>query len=436
MPSAVLHGLLSLATVVFLIAGPVAFAQEGDWDDDDWGDDWGDESLSPSPWTGFLELGLGARTGSDPVIDDDLTLGELRLRLETDRDLGAARLGFKGDVYYDAVTDQFEGELREMALSFSPVSSADLKIGRQVLTWGTGDFVFLNDLFPKDFQSFFSGRDDEYLKAPSDTIRASWFGDAFNVDVAWSPEFEPDRYLTGERFSFFSPPAGTIVAPDSGRVGAPDEFPEDGEIAVRIFANASGAEWALYGYRGFFKGPEGLAMNGQLFFPRLNVWGASLRRPLGPGLINAEVACYDSRDDSDGTNPGVPNDQLRFLLGYEQELITNLTLGLQGYLERTLDHSALLAASPAPSLEPEHNRAVLTARLTYRAFRDRLTAGLFTFASPTDGDYHLRPSITYRWSDEWTFTAGANLFGGDDRHTFFNHLSGNENVFVRARYNF
>ena len=51
----------------------------------------------------------------------------------------------------------------------------DVKLGRQVLTWGTGDLLFLNDLFPKDWVSFFAGRDDEYLKAPSNTLRATQY---------------------------------------------------------------------------------------------------------------------------------------------------------------------------------------------------------------------------------------------------------------------
>ena len=59
-------------------------------------------------------------------------------------------------------------DVRDLTLSFSAGASTDVSIGRQVITWGTGDLVFLNDLFPKDFVSFFAGRDDDYLKAPGD----------------------------------------------------------------------------------------------------------------------------------------------------------------------------------------------------------------------------------------------------------------------------
>jgi hypothetical protein len=43
------------------------------------------------------------------------------------------------------------------------------------LDWA--DLIFINDLFPKDWESFFIGRDTEYLKAPSDAAKISLFGD-------------------------------------------------------------------------------------------------------------------------------------------------------------------------------------------------------------------------------------------------------------------
>ena len=49
------------------------------------------------------------------------------------------------------------------------------------------------------------GRDDEYLKAPSDALRVSRFGEALNVDHIAMPLFTSDEYLTGERLSFFAP---------------------------------------------------------------------------------------------------------------------------------------------------------------------------------------------------------------------------------------
>jgi len=77
----------------------------------------------------------------------------------------------KTDLGYDAVLTKMIFEPRELKLEIFPALWWDLKIGRQILTWGKGDYVFINDLFPKDYRSFLSGRNIEYLKAPSDAIK-------------------------------------------------------------------------------------------------------------------------------------------------------------------------------------------------------------------------------------------------------------------------
>ncbi|NND44659.1 MAG: hypothetical protein HKN58_05010, partial [Xanthomonadales bacterium] len=390
-----------------------------------------------STWTGFAELGAGTRLSSDPLLDERVTLAEFRGRLEAQWQPGRYTVRFKLDGGYDGVESEAYADLRDLTLSFRAGDNLDVSAGRQVLTWGTGDLVFLNDLFPKDFVSFFAGRDDEFLKAPANALRLNYYADWANVDFAWTPVFEPDNYLTGERFAFFSPLAGTRVAPDPPlNADEPDDSLADGEFALRLHRTVEGHEYALYLYRGFFKQPNALTPALEPTFAALSAYGASLRRPAGPGLLNVEVAWYDSRDDGAGDNPLLPNSQLRVLVGYEWEARPRLTVGLQYYLERTLDHDRLIANSPAPQFEPEENRHLLTNRLTLRSQRDRYTWSLFSFYSPSDGDFYLRPVLGYRHSDQWSLTGGANWYGGRDDHTFFNQLEDASNVYVRLRFNY
>jgi hypothetical protein len=385
-----------------------ALAQDDVWDDDDWGDE--DEG---SAWSGFAEAGFGTRFDEDALIENRSTLEEVRGRIESEWQPNKAVFSLKADVAYDGVENGWDADFRDLTASFSLGDAIDVKIGRQVQTWGTGDLVFLNDLFPKDFVSFFAGRDDEYLKAPGNSIRLTRFADAINVDFVWTPIFEPDVYLTGERFSFYSPIAGENIAPSPPfSAEEPDESFSNGEFALRLYRTIESTEYAVYTYHGFFKQP--------LFAPMTSV-GASIRRPMGPGLINLETSYYASRDDRDGDDPSIPNDQLRFLVGYEWEARQNLTVSLQYYLERT---------------ESANTRNLLTNRLTYRAGMDKYTWSLFTFFSPSDSDFYLRPQFTYRHSDQWSFTAGANLFGGSDAHTFFNQLQDASNAYVRLRYHY
>ena len=406
-------------------------------EDDPWGDDdWGDEE-EVSAWSGFVEAGLGSRFNSDPLIDSNSTLQELRLRLESDWQAGKVTIALKADAAYDGVEDDWNVDLRDLTAAWTLGSSTDLRLGRQVQTWGTGDLVFLNDLFPKDFVSFFAGRDDEYLKAPGNALRVTRYSKAVNFDFVWTPVFEPDVYLTGERFSFFSPLAGENVAPKPPLSALePDDSLSNGEFALRMFRTVDGREYALYGYHGFFKQPSALTAEFEPTFAPLTALGASLRQPLGAGLFNAETSYYLSRDDRSGKDPLLPNDQVRLLFGYEWEARPSFTVGLQYYLEWTLDHDELLANSFAPEFEADEYRHLLTNRLTYRAGRDKHTWSLFTFYSPSDRDVYVRPVYTYRHNDQWSVAAGANLFDGRQEHTFFSQLQDASNAYLRVRFSY
>jgi len=417
--------------------GTDSFAGDG-WGDDSWGDDWQDEPQSGwAPLTGFVELALGSRWEKDPAVDEYATLEDLRWRLETGWENEKITAVYKGDFLYDGVENEFQLDVRDLWLAFSPAASLDMKIGRQVLTWGTGDLLFLNDLFPKDWVSFFAGRDDEYLKAPSNSWRTTQYNKFMNIDFVWTPVFTPDDFIQGERFSYFSPFAGAIIGAEPPlQVDDPTATLSNGEFALRLFKTLKGVEYALYGYRGFFKTPAEVTGPFMVTYAPMSSLGGSLRRTLGPGLFNAEVSYYYSRDDSHGTNPLIQNSQGRFLLGYEWEAARNFNVGLQYYVEHIADYSNLIANSPTPEFEPPENRHLLTSRFTYRALQEKLIWSLFAFWSPTDHDGYLRPIVAYRASDQWTTTVGFNLFGGQDNYTFLGQFEDNSNAYVRVRYNY
>ena len=238
-----------------------AFAQEDPWEDDAWEEDWVEEETG-LVWNGFVEAAYGTRFSEDPLIDNRSTLEDLRWRIETEWLFDDITLSLKADAGYDGIEDDWIADVRDLTMSFPIGESVDVKVGRQVQTWGTGDLVFLNDLFPKDYVSFFAGRDDEYLKAPGNAIRVTKYSDAINVDFVWTPVFEPDVYITGERFSFYSAAAGGNIAPDPPfKAPEPDEKFSNGEFALRLYKTVESTEYAFYAYRGFSKQPFFVPMN-------------------------------------------------------------------------------------------------------------------------------------------------------------------------------
>lgn len=388
---------------------------------------------------GYWEVRGGIRLQDDPAMPDDATIGETRLQLKAKKFWDNATLEVTSDFYLDGVEEKAKLDLREVRLTFSPLPSVDVRVGRQVLTWGTGDMLFINDTFPKDWQAFFIGRDEEYLKAPSDSLRVGWYNDFMNVEFVYTPQFAHDRFIRGERISYWNPLIGTTAGEKfQADYNAPSDWFEDDEFNLRLYRNFGSAEFALYAYSGYWKSPGGqrLIPLGQAAFPKLSVYGASLRGNVGPGIGNIEIGYYDSRQDRHGDNPFINNSEFRLLIGYEQELAKEFTGAIQYYLEHIMDYGAyentLLFFQP----KRDQDRHLITLRFTKLLMQQRLTLSLFGYFSPSDIDAYIRPKATYKISDAWMIEGGANVFLGEDAYSFFGQFEDNTNVYAAARYSF
>lgn len=403
-----------------------------------------DDFASMSPWThqGFLELSGGMRLHDDAVHGRS-TLSEVRAQWELDFSGDQLTARMRADVVQKwehenkrIALNQGQGpiDLREAWLQKSPLAWLDVKAGRQILTWGVGDLLFINDLFPKDWQSFLLGRDTEYLKAPSDAMKFSVFNRLFNMDLVWSPEFDSDRYVSGEYLSYFNSLTGQIAGKNAM---PPVEKPTDWEWAIRLYRSFKGVELAGYGYKGYWKNPVGYSIKHQeLFFPRLVVVGGSARSDFSGGIVSSEWGWYQSLDDRKGVDPLVPNSQFRGLVAYERELAPQLTGSVQYYVERMADYSKYRASLMNGQVTKDKTRQLITLRLTRQTHQQAMTWSLFTFYSPTDQDFYLRPQWTYNVSDRWRWAVGANVFGGQQESTFFGQFEENSSVYASIRYSY
>jgi len=398
------------------------------------------------PITGFAEIRTGFRLQDDPF-EKAASIGEARLQLSLEKEFELGTATLTADMVVDPVWDRHginlesgRGwlDLREANFLMRPTSFADLKLGRQILTWGTGDLLFINDMFPKDWNAFFIGRDTEYLKAPSDTFKLALFSDTANLDIIYTPRFDADRYIDGSRISYFNPMLSELSGQNALiQANRPDDWFKSDEWSLRLYRNLGAAEVALYFYDGYWKSPAGQeTTTGLAKFPRLRTYGASIRRPLLGGIANIEIGLYDSLDDPTGANPFIGNSEFRWLVGFEREIASELTASVQYYQESIRGYDAYQASLPTGLPVRDKNRRVLTARLTKFTMNQTLTWSLFAYYSPTDKDAYLRPKVSYKIDDAWLAEVGANLFFGAANNTFFGQFKKNTNLFAGLRYSF
>lgn len=389
---------------------------------------------------GFVQGNYAARiTGEEPSGPGggDFLLGEERLQIKLAASSKGAGFFLKTDFFRDAVARVADLEVRESYLDYG-AGALDLRVGRQIVTWGVGDLLFINDIFPKDYAAFFSGRPLEYLKIGSDAAKADLFTELVSAELVVIPFFEPDRLPTSDRFFLFDP-FPTVA--DRTQTEPRSEF-ENTELALRLYRTLLGFDSSVYAYKGFFRAP---AMQPDdplsptqitLFFPRLRSYGASAQGNAVGGVVSLEAGYYDSRDDRSGKDPAVSNSMVKYLIGHQRQLWSEFTAGIQYYGEYLLDYDAYRDTLPAGFPAQDRLRQLLTVRLTQMLRYQTVKLSLFAFYSPTDQDYYLIPEARYGFTDALWGAIGANIFGGEKEATFFGQLDKNDNLYVTMRYEF
>ena len=392
---------------------------------------------------GFLQGLYGGRLDEDNPTASEFTASETRMQLRAQHFGDHGQFFGRLDFTYDGAESesQYDWELREGYFKFRMGSKFDIKVGRQILTWGTGDLIFINDVFAKDYRSFFIGRDDQYLKAPQNALRIEYYSPVGALALVWSPDFEPNRLPTGERLSFYNPMVRDIIGGESlPSVPEPEKKFENSEFAARLTGSVSSFSTALYFYKGFYKNPVGFDPNmgemGSPVYPKLNVYGGSLRGQVVGGILWIEGGYFDSRQDSDGDNPYIPNSGIKGLIGFEKQVANNLTANLQWQADYMTDYDVYKVQMAGADFIRDEVYHLLTTRWTKLLNSELITLSFFGFYSPTDEDAYLRLSASYKYTDQVNITVGGNIFDGKHKSTDFGQFMLNDNVYLKLTYGF
>lgn len=382
--------------------------------------------------SGFLQQNTAVNTVAANPDGRHYKWLEERAQLKLDAGSGAWRLLAKGDLAYDHLGRGQQSELREGYVDYT-ADKWDVRVGRQLITWGVGDLVFVNDVFPKDHEALFAGRPLEYLKLGIDALKVGAYPEFANFELVLAPDFRASRIPDADRFHRFDPMAavGNRETLEPGR----------GDVGLRIYRDVAGYDAALYLYRGFQRTPAmrpdspSAPTRITYFHPPLSVYGASVSGRAGTGVLSLEAAWYDSRQDRAGDDFTVPNSQTRLLVGYQIQPLEDTLLGVQYYAEGMRRYDAYLAALPANSPADKRWNHSVTARLTQFFLHQTLRLSLYAFYNAGSGDHFVNPELRYGFSDQVWGAVGANFFGGKPWGQF-GQFDRDDNVYLQVRHEF
>lgn len=386
---------------------------------------------------GFFQGNYSFSADSSNPDGGDFKWAEERVQLKLDANKEPFRLFLKTDAFYDHIDRKADLELREGYADYTS-GKWDLGLGRQVITWGLGDLIFINDIFPKDYEAFFSGRPLEYLKKGVDSVKIGAYPGFASIEFIAVPFFEPNNFPDAKRFWMFdSMPSVTNREEKEPAVNL-----KNTELALRAYRDIAGFDASVYFYRGFYRKPSMLpdsmttTSKITLYYPKLSVYGASLQGRALDGVLSLEAGHYDSRQDRSGSDFTKPNSQTKFLIGYQRQVWEDFTIGLQYYNEYMHDYSEYKKNQPSGLPKDKKLYQLSTLRLTQLLLHQTLRLSFFAFYSPSDGDYMFNPEIKYNISDHVWAAIGGLIFGGGERWSQFGQMDKNDNLYLQVRYEF
>lgn len=380
---------------------------------------------------GWIDYRTSSRYNDHPD-NSNQVLNELRAQIETVNYFSGFETHLRVDGLIDYALDEETLSTREAYIKMAPAKWLDVSVGRQIMLWSTADLIFVNDLFPKDYLSFYAGRDaeQEYLMLPMDAINFSIYVLGGEIDFVYQPHFTPYDTPTGERMSFYNPLTGS-VAGENNIFTAQDNNNE--VFYLRYLTQISSVEFGVYAYDGYWYSPFGFDMStNEAYYPELESLGVSARASVAGGIMTGEVAYYNSPEDSDGSNPLVVNDSVRAYVGYEHELVKDLTMNVQFYTEAIKQFDNYVASGGTD----KETYNLWTLRLTQNLLKQTLVLSAFIYYSPTDEDHNTRLNVYYAPSDKWMLHAGVNDFSGSSNTTRLGQLEQNSNVYASVKRKF
>jgi hypothetical protein len=386
---------------------------------------------------GFIQGNYSRNTYTVNPDGGDYKLSEERVQIKLDASQDPFHVFIKSDAFHDNIDKNSVIELREGYADYT-APKWDARIGRQVVTWGVGDLLFINDVFPKDYAAFFSGRPLEYLKKGVDGAKIGLYPGFASFEFIAIPYFEPNNYPDPERFWLYDPMSGIT----NRETQDPYKDLRKTETSARIYREVAGFDASLYYYYGYSRQPSAMPDNPvtptklTMFYPALSVYGASAQGRSLDGVLSLEVGYYDSREDRQGTNPMIPNSQTRYLIGYQRQLWEDFTLGLQYYGDYMQDYSAYVQNLPAGFPQDKRLHQLASIRLTQFLLHQTLRLSFFAFYGLSDGDYMLNPEVKYNFTDAIWLALGGNFFGSGKPWSQFGQFAKDDNVYTQVRYEF
>ena len=342
------------------------------------------------------------------------------------------------EIFSEEVLNELEKEveLREIYLEGSPFGNLDIKLGKQIVSWGVANSLRVVDVLNPTDSREFGMTDLEDVRLPIAMTKLNYYIGDLKLEAVTVHEIKFNKAAPfGSDFNS-SPLKIKEIVPESST--------ENTEYGLAVFGSFSGWDASLHWAQYFDDTPHikitkvtiipgiGAVPTFEQRHSRLTMGGVTLSIPSGNFLWKAEAAKLQGMEFALVTDKLFSRTDV--LVGSEYSGWSDTSLTLEFGVQHLNDFDIKLEESPDSQLE---DRIATTVSFMQDYINQTMHLNLFGMMIGKNGqDGGLnRMSLEYDVMDAFSVTGGAMLYqpGGND---YFQSLNENDRIFFEARYSF
>lgn len=471
--------------IAFLVVTGVSFAQD---------DSFFFESFEEEVTSGVLSFSYGGTIGTDVRIGNDLKNINGFLNVDALFETDYLDLIVNGNIKLDGLDNIDDFPLqnsRYSTLFFMDTlflryyhSLFDMEVGLLKPIWGNADGVHAVDVLNSlDYSEPFSS---SYLDSKISQQMAKLnipFGDNSLLEVVYLPTFKGDyipmsgiwapAYIVNIKQTVYNMAYARTLAEMLPQVKASDpsatpesvalqvdsivntqlsgfdytinyqesEYFTDSQFAGRFTTSLNSFDLGFIYYYGFSNQPTidpvAVMSTGKLtmIYNRVQTMGFDVAAALGSFNLKGEVA-YNLTKDTNGDDPGINNNSLKAILGFDINLpVNNVNFLIQSVSNTVLGSDNLSDMDPQYSTDNRYTTVSLMGRLSDNYLNETLyievTGAYYLF----DNDFMVKPKVSYNLGDNSQLYIEYLLLEGEGSTTF-GQYSNNDTFKFGFEYNF
>ena len=342
------------------------------------------------------------------------------------------------ETFSDEVLSELEkeAELREIYLEGSPFGNLDIKLGKQIVSWGVANSLRVVDVLNPTDDREFGMTDLEDIRLPIAMTKLDYYIGDLKLEAVAVHEIKFNK----------SAPFGSDFNPSTQKINEviPESSAENTEYGLALIGTFSGWDASLH-WAQYFDDTAHFKITKVTFIPglgavptleqrhsRLTMGGATLSIPSGNFIWKAEAAKLQGMEFALVTEKTFSRTDV--LVGSEYSGWSDTSLTLEFGVQHLNDFDVKLEESPDSQLEDRIATTVSFMQDYINQTMHLSLVGMIIGKGGQDGGLN-RMSLEYDVMDAFSVTGGAMLYQPGE-NAYFQSLNENDRIFFEARYSF